>query len=157
MSPASLTAVLQTNSWMHSLGSRHLEALGAISSEVTWSAGQVVFREGDIDHRLYLILEGQVALDIHLPTRGRVTILTVGPQEVFGWSAAVPAVPKKTASARAVQPTRAISIDAAALQIVCELDCDLGYHVYRWLTNVIAERLKATRMQLLDMYAVDKG
>lgn len=135
----------------------HLERLSAIASEMSWTADQVIFREGEADDRLYLMLDGLVALDMYVPNRGRVTILTVGPHEIFGWSAAVPVVRKKTASARALQPTRAIAIDAAALSAACEQDHDLGYHIYRTLADVIASRLTATRLQLLDMYAVGEG
>jgi len=143
MSQSSLADILQANPWFRLLERPHFDKLVGLSTEITWPAGHTIFREGDRDDQLYLILEGQVALDMHMPMRGRVTILTVGPEEVFGWSAAVPAVPKKTAGARAVQPTRAIGLDATALQTACELDHDLGYHVYRWLANVIAGRLKA--------------
>ncbi|MDQ7859811.1 MAG: hypothetical protein RB149_13505, partial [Armatimonadota bacterium] len=66
-------------------------------------------------------------------------------------------VETKTASARTLQPTRVIVMDAGALHAACEEDHHLGYHVYRTLARVIAGRLKATRMQLLDMYAVGEG
>ena len=154
MDNPSLADTLRANPWFAALAPQHLEKLAAIASEMNWPAGQVIFREGDADDRLFFVLEGQVALEIHVPARGRVTILTVGPNEIFGWSAAVPVVRKRTAGARAVQPTRAVAFDAAALRAACDEDHDLGYHVYRRLTNVIAGRLTATRLQLLDMYAV---
>ncbi|MEP7355691.1 MAG: cyclic nucleotide-binding domain-containing protein, partial [Anaerolineales bacterium] len=135
---------------------QHFEQLVGLAAEVTWSTDQVIFREGERDDRLYLVLEGRVALEIYMPNRGRVTILTIGPDEIFGWSAAVPFVQKRTASARAAQPTRAVVFDAAALRAACEQDHDLGYYVYRRLTNVIAGRLTATRLQLLDMYSVEQ-
>lgn len=152
-----LAEVLRSNPWFAALEPKHFEKLLAMATEMSWPAGRVIFREGGEDDRLYFVVEGQVALEIHVPARGRVTILTVGPNEIFGWSAAVPVVRKKTAGARAVQPTRAIAFDAAALRAACEADHDLGYHVYRRLTNVIATRLTATRLQLLDLYAVGQG
>lgn len=147
---------LRTSPLFGFLESAHLEKLVAFAREVSWPPDRVIFREGEPDDKLYLVLEGLVALDIYVPGRGRVTILTIGPQEVLGWSAAVPEVEKKTASARTLQPTRAIAIDASALHAACEQDHDLGYHVYRTLANVIASRLKATRLQLLDVYGVSE-
>ena len=55
--------------------------------------------------------------------------------------------------ARAVGPTRVVAFDSAALRQACDDDHDLGYLVFRRLTNIIAGRLSATRLQLLDMYA----
>lgn len=149
--------VLRAGPLFASLEPQHLETLATFAQEVTWSEDQVVFREGEPDDRLYLVVEGLVALDIYVPGRGRVTILTVGPHEVLGWSAAVPEVEKKTASARALQPTRAVAIDAERLHAACEQDHDLGYQVYRALSNVIASRLKATRLQLLDIYGTGEA
>ena len=51
-----------------------------------WDAGETVFREGDRDSVLYVVEAGRVAIEMAVPGRGRVTILTVGPGEVFGWS-----------------------------------------------------------------------
>ncbi len=157
MEPYSLAEALRSTLLFGGLEPRLIEKLAAIASEVAWADGQVVFREGEADDKLYLVIEGLVALDMYIPNRGRATILTVGPHEIFGWSAAVPVVGKKTASARALQTTRAIAIDANALCEACEEDHDLGYYFYRALANVIASRLTATRLQLLDVYAVGKG
>jgi CRP/FNR family cyclic AMP-dependent transcriptional regulator len=148
-----LADILSQNPWFQSLEPAHFEKLLAIAGIATWEDGQTIFTEGELDDRLYLILEGRVALDKSIPGRGRVTILTLGPSEIFGWSAVVPVVGTRTATARAVGPTQAVIFDSAALRQACDDDHDLGYLVYRRLTNIIAGRLSATRLQLLDMYA----
>ena len=58
------------------------------------------------------------------------TILTVGPGEVFGWSSLFLERPK-TASARAVEPTTALALDANRLRALCDLDPGLGYVLTR--------------------------
>lgn len=133
---------------------QHLEKVAAYASEVVWPSDHLVFREGEPDDKLYLLLDGLVALEIHIPDRGRTTIQTLEPDDILGWSAAVPQVHRRTASARTLMATRAIAVDAAALQLACERDHDLGYYVYRALAVVIAGRLKATRLQLLDIFSV---
>jgi CRP/FNR family transcriptional regulator, cyclic AMP receptor protein len=145
--------ILERNPWFARLNEAHLTKLASTAEEVRWPAGQIIFREGEKDHRFYLVLAGRVALDIYVPVRGRVTILTVGPDELFGWSAMLPVIEIRTAGARTLQETTAVAFHAATLRILCEEDHDLGYLVYRRLTNVVAARLTATRLQLLDMYA----
>jgi CRP-like cAMP-binding protein len=94
-----------------------------------------------------------VAIEKHIPGRGRVTLLTLGSSDLFGWSSLVPVINTRTANARAVTLTQAVTFDSVALQQACDEDHHLGYLVYRRLTNIIAGRLSATRLQLLDMYS----
>lgn len=148
-----LSNVLRQNPWFQSLNPDHFQKMVEIAREVNWSEGQIIFGEGDPGDRLYLVAEGRVALEIYVPDQGRRTILTVGPDEVFGWSAVTPVVRTRMASARAVSQTKAIAFDSQALSQACEEDHELGYFVYRRLTNIIAGRLSATRLQLIDMYA----
>lgn len=157
MEPRSLAEVLRSAQPFAALEPQHIEKLAAIATEVAWVEGQVIFREGEADDKLYLVVDGLVALEVYIPNRGRARILTAGPHEIFGWSAAVPVAGKKTAGARSLQTTHAIAMDAGALCAACEQDHDLGYFVYRALADVIASRLAATRLQLLDVYAVGKG
>ena len=89
--------------------------IAEIAVPLAWDAGATVFREGDCDSVFYVVEAGRVAIEITLPGRGRVTILTVGPGEVFGWSSLF-FQRAKTASARTVEPTRALALDAVRLR-----------------------------------------
>lgn len=148
-----LADILGQNPWFQGLEADHFEELLAMATILNWEEGQTIFAEGQLDDHLYFILEGRVALEKFIPSQGRVTILTLGPSEIFGWSAVIPVVGTRTATARAVGATRAVVFDSAALRQACDDDHDLGYVVYRRLTHILAGRLSATRLQLLDMYA----
>jgi CRP-like cAMP-binding protein len=153
MGDQDLVSKLQNNPWFRALKPEHFAKLVEISSEMKWEKGETIFREGNLDDNLYLVFDGQIALEVYVPGHGRVTILTLGPDEIFGWSAVIPVEGTRTARARAMQATTAVAFDSSALRQACKEDHELGYHVYRRLTNVIAGRLTATRLQLLDMYA----
>jgi CRP/FNR family transcriptional regulator, cyclic AMP receptor protein len=127
------------------------DRIAQIASAREWDAGVTVFREGDLDSSLYIVEKGRVALDIAVPGRGRMTILTVGPGDVFGWSSLF-LQQAKTASARTVEPTRALLLAADLLRELCDVDPRLGYLLTRRILDVVSERLKAARMQLLDIY-----
>jgi CRP-like cAMP-binding protein len=152
MASETLADILRQNPWFQGLEPDHFEKLLAIAGLDEWAEGQTIFAEGGHDAKLYLILEGRVAIEKYIPGRGRVTLLTLGPSEIFGWSAVVPVIGTRTATARAAAPTQAVTFDSPALEQACDEDHDLGYLVYRRLTNIIAGRLSATRLQLLDMY-----
>lgn len=148
-----LKSLFQQNPWFQSLEPHHFSKMVEIATLVEWSEGEILFAEGDeVDH-LYFLVEGRIAIEIYIPDKGRRTILTVGPNDVFGWSSVTPFLRTRTASARASMPSKAVAFDSKALVQACEEDHDLGFHVYRRLTNIIAGRLSATRLQLIDMYA----
>ena len=72
---------------------------------------------------------------------------------MLGWSWIIPPYHWHY-DARAIEPTSAIALDAKCLRIKCEEDHDLGYELLKRFTNVITQRLEATRLQLLDVYGV---
>jgi hypothetical protein len=53
-----------------------------------------------------------------------------------------------------VEPTLAFSFDAACLRGKLEGDHDLGYELYKRFTPIIARRLQAMRVQVLDVHRV---
>ena len=151
--PKDLRAALQTIPWFMELKSEHFEQLCGISSLKTFEPGDELFREGDKEDYLYIVLEGRVAIEIYVPARGRMRLFTAEPMDVVGWSSVTPVIRQRTASARAVLPSCLVALDAQVLRRICEEDHDLGYIVMRRLANVVASRLLITRLQLLDMFA----
>ncbi len=152
MKDTSLPYRLQRLAFTEDLSLPQLEQMAEDATPVQWDAGVTVFREGDLDTKLYVVEEGQVAIEMLMPGRGLVTILTVGPGEMFGWSSLFYQRPK-TASARTIKPTKAIALDAEKLRSQCESDPKLGFALTRRLLQIVSERLKATRMQLIDVYS----
>jgi CRP-like cAMP-binding protein len=49
--------------------------------------------------------------------------------------------------------TTAIAFDAASVRRRCDADPAFGYALLRLFTPLITERLQATRLRLLDLYA----
>jgi CRP-like cAMP-binding protein len=60
---------------------------------------------------------------------------------------------RATASLRAVQDTEALGIRGEQLIDESRKDCQLGFELYRALTEVIAGRLNATRLQFVNIYS----
>jgi CRP-like cAMP-binding protein len=145
--------IMENIPWFKELKPVHFDKMAGIASVHTYPEGGEVFREGDREDRLYVILEGRVAIEIFFPHRGRIPILTAEPLDTIGWSSVTPNIHTRTASARAVLPTRVIGFDSEALRRLCDEDHELGYLIMRRIANIIAGRLMVTRLQLLDMFA----
>ena len=63
-----------------------LDALAAAASDVTFPAGHRVFADGGFAGKFWLIQSGHVALDVHVPGSGRVTIDSIGIGDLLGCS-----------------------------------------------------------------------
>ena len=144
---------LQKISWFRELKPEHLQKVVAMSHLRKVAAGEILFREGDSEDYLYIVVDGRIALNIFVPHRGKIRISTAEPLDVFGWSSVTPSVRQRTAGAAAVMESLVIAVDAEKLRQACEEDHDLGYIVMRRLANIVASRLLVTRLQLLDMFA----
>ncbi len=149
---ADLSSALRAIPWFVELTSNQLERLVNMSDIFTVAANEDLFREGEKEDFLYVVLEGQIAIEIFVPTRGRVRILTAEPLDIIGWSSLTPVVRQRTASARALVNSRLVGFQAEALFRFCEEDHDVGYIIMRRLSNVVASRLLTTRIHLMDMF-----
>ncbi len=147
-----LIKALQAIPWFQVMSTEHFNKMAGIARLVKFEPGQVIFHEGDKEDYLYVVVEGRVAIEISVPGRGRMRILTADPMDEVGWSSVTPVVRQRTAGARAVLPSRLLAFDAAELRKLCDEDHDFGYFVMRRLANVVAGRLMTTRLQLLDMF-----
>ncbi len=116
-----------------------------------FTADQTIFRSGGVARCLYLIRRGDIALEVPISgTRSRiVTTLTGG--DILGWSWMFP--PYRWAfDARAMSATEAIVLDGESLRRHTAEDCKLGYQVVWRVAREMADRLQATRLQMLDVY-----
>ncbi len=121
-----------------------------------YGPGQLIFREGERADHFYLIRQGQVAVEVHCPNRPSLIIQTLQDHDVLGWSW-LSEPHRWSFDARAVTQTRLIALDAASLRARMEADPALGYEVLRRFVPVMADRLHAARLQMLDLYGPRSG
>ncbi|MEO8080425.1 MAG: Crp/Fnr family transcriptional regulator [Caldimonas sp.] len=129
----------------------HKARLAGMATQVRFAADQVVFREGDDYSVLYLLEEGMVALELEVP--GHVLrVQTLYGGDIFDWSALLPHAGKHF-QARALEPVTALAFEGEMLLASFKSDPEFGLAFMLRLMGVVSERLRATRMQLLDMYS----
>lgn len=138
-----------------SLEALHADQLAGCAQTAGWEAGEMLFREGDPADAFYVVRRGRVALELFIPNRGALTVETIEPGEVVGWSWLFPPY-RWHFDGRAVEPTRAIAVDGACLRAKCAADPALGYELMRRFSQVMLERLQATRLRLADLYGAPR-
>ena len=151
MATESLERILGEHPFFKGLEGPYLELFVDCASNVRFSAGEILFREGEEANQFYMIRQGKVALELLTSERGPISVQTVGEGDVLGWSWLIPPY-RWRFGARAVELTRAIALDGKCLRKKSEEDHDLGYELLRRFSSIIVERLEATRLQLLDVY-----
>ena len=129
-----------------------IKALAMIANEVTFEQGERIFSKGDDADVLYFLLNGGVELynfaeAISGDEDKGVLVGTVNPGEPFAISAVI-APHSSTSTAWTSSPSRAIRIEAAALQELFDRDRRLAFIITRQASRAAMERLHATRVQL---------
>jgi CRP/FNR family cyclic AMP-dependent transcriptional regulator len=141
------------SSFLTNFSPRVQERVLSLAETFKYKADEDIFQEGDPSLYLYIVKLGHVAVDLQVPSKGRRRIFTAGPGDVFGWSALVePRI--ETGSARATEDAEVLGIKGGALMDLCREDNGLGFELYRALAEIITTRLIATRLQLLDVFAL---
>ncbi|MFD8236644.1 Crp/Fnr family transcriptional regulator [Streptomyces sp. NPDC059696] len=129
----------------------HRERLMRVAREVSFDTGTRLFDEGMRADRFWIVRTGTVALDLHIPGRKAAVVETLGHGELVGWSwHFAPYV--WHLGAEAVTPVRAHEFDAEAVRAMCLRDPEFGRAIADWVGRVVAHRLQATRVRLLDLY-----
>ncbi len=149
-----LERILNDHPFFANLSQEHRKILTGCAKNHRFNAGQFLFHEGEPGNDFFLIRHGKIALEIAAPGEAPIVFETLEDGDFVGVSWLIPPY-RRLFGARAVELTRAISMDAACLRGKCEADHDLGYEMMKRFLPILVGRLQATRLQILDAYGRD--
>jgi CRP-like cAMP-binding protein len=107
-----------------------LNLLTDCAMAVNFTPGELIFREGELANRFYLIESGKVTLESSGRSGDPVIVDNVGAGGLLGWSWMFPPYVWHF-TARAVEPTKAIFFYGTILREYCEHDHSLGYELFK--------------------------
>jgi CRP-like cAMP-binding protein len=136
--------------YLPDLSPRQRQTLALIARDERPTVGTYLMREGRPTLDLGVIIEGRLAVRDRIGADD-VTLMTLDPGDVFGWSAVLDGI--STASIVADEGARVLLFDGVALREAMEADRSLALLVCRRLLQAVARRLDATRMLARDVYA----
>jgi CRP/FNR family transcriptional regulator, cyclic AMP receptor protein len=148
----SLERIIAAHRFFAGLESYYVGLLVGCASNVRFEPGTYIFKEGGEANEFYLIRAGKVALEVFAPQRRPIIVRTMGEGDVLGWSWLLPPYQWRF-HARAVETTRAFSLDGKCLRGKCEQNHDLGYELLKRFAHVIEEQVVAAHYQLVDVYS----
>lgn len=139
--------------FLHGLTNVARDRFLAVAGNTTFPPG-VIFREGELHAKMHVVESGLVQLSMHVPGRGSIPILTVGPGDLLAWSAVLGVQePVMTATAVATETTTTRSISRPEFERLCQSEPEIGLAIWRQIARSLSRRLVATRLQLLDLFA----
>jgi len=142
---------LATERFFRDFDAADVAKLAPHSRLISYTEGTTIFRASGAADRFYLVRTGRVAL--FLPSlQEDVIVQTLGPGEALGFSWLAPPHLWRF-SATATSDIELIEFDAAALRQAAIVDRQLHDLLMTRMFDVVARRLEATRMQLLDIYS----
>ncbi|MDQ3826967.1 MAG: Crp/Fnr family transcriptional regulator, partial [Actinomycetota bacterium] len=127
-----------------------VQDLRAALEPVTFPRAHVIFAEGELGDRLYIVLSGKVKIGRRSPD-GRENLLAVfGPSDMFGELSIFDPGPR-TSTATTVTEVHAVTMDRTALREWIAKRPEIAEQLLR----VIARRLRRTNNMLADLIFTD--
>jgi CRP-like cAMP-binding protein len=131
-----------------------LEEIAMLSNEISKEKDEWLFHENEAAEKLYLVLDGAVALTVYVYLNGSGQHLSsshsLGKGEIVGWSAIIPPHQYKM-GAMAVKNSSLLEIDAPPLCQLLDDNPEYGYHFLRQIAEVVSERYMLVNIQILSL------
>ena len=144
--------LLMETPFFEGMSEDHLQTMSGCGKLARFKAGEFLIREGEAADTFYLIREGDVAIESHVPAMGALSVARVGPGGVTGYSWLFPPY-RNSLDSLALTDVSAIALDGKCLRGKLEANHELGYHLMKRFAQVMLERMQAARRQMLDVYA----
>jgi len=133
---------LKTVPFFNQLSNRQLKRVSDIMFERTYEADELIFEEGQPGAALFLILDGEIAIEIYRETSTtRLAVLEGG--AFFGEMALLDETPR-SANARALERTRTLALYRNDLNGLVYQHPRTACRIYRSLATMIGDRLRST-------------
>ena len=130
------------------LNEEQIKKLLPLIDQLMFDEKDVVFREGDISERFYLLRKGKILLEKRISDKITVSVGSVKAGFSFGWSAMLDGDPY-TSDAICAEPSEVFSLRREKILPLMDSDPALGYILSQRLLRVIKKRLDIRTEQFL--------
>lgn len=143
--------LLKSHPCCRGLSDAQVQALVPSARIARFPEGATIFREGGEADAVYLILRGRVVLEQHVPGKGDVQLENLTGGDMLGLSWLFPGS-HWVLSARAVEDTEAVALDAHGVRAQMDANAPLGLALAKHVISQLYQRLERVRLQRLDVY-----
>lgn len=133
--------------------SDQLKKISDIADVIELDPGDTPILEGGQLDYLYILMDGEIKVEVYVPTRGLFETARLGPLDLLGWASMTPVVRQRTGTTTAITHCKLIRIHSKQLTSLCEEDHSIGFYIYRRIANVAARSYLTTRLQFMNIIA----
>ena len=116
-----------------------LDRIISITDVLIFEDQEIIFRQGDIADRFYLVKRGKVLLEQRLAEKITVSVGSIKPGFAFGWSTMIEEG-YYTTDAVCAEPCEIYSMKGDKLRALCDKDPYMGYLLSRRLLVILKKR-----------------
>ena len=152
MAPEDLELFLNTHPFAMGLAPAYIALIARCARIRNAQPGEYLWRQGDRNVEAYLLLEGEVALEITVPHEGKLAFESIHAGDIAGCTAMLHNA-RWGFDGRATTPVRAVALNSRALRFAIESDTEFGYHILQRCTKSMVKRLDANRLRLVEAHS----
>jgi len=142
--------VLRKSDLFRGLNDEQLRVLEKMATPCIFEPGTIINKQGAKLDNVYLIEEGLVAILLELGPLSERQLQAASNFEILGWSAMIePHI--STATAKAIEKTKALAFNGKELCDLCLTKPELGCIICRAVAHVLSTRLHSAYHQLLGV------
>jgi CRP-like cAMP-binding protein len=148
----SIQQVLSDAPVFSGLSDDFIARLAGHASERNVENGELLFRSGEPARNFFMLIDGEVSIEIPAVTGPTLQVQRIRPIRVLGWSWLLPPF-KWSFNARAETNSKVLEFDGEAVLKDCEADPAFGYEVIKRFSALMAERLDAAHKRMMEHWS----
>ena len=142
---------LAAHAFFSALNEDYIKLLSEFVTERQVAKGEVLFQQGKVADKFYLVRKGQVSVQVPALVGPPLELQFLGENQMLGWSWLIPPY-RWNFMARAVEDTELLEFDGLAILARCEKDPKFGYELFKRFGALMSERLNAARQKMMDQW-----
>ena len=149
------SALLKKVKLFEGLTPGQLKKVAEIAEERSYPASEMIFKEGDAGHEMFLVDQGKVRISKNVPGIGEEALAILESGQYFGEMAVIEDSPR-SADAIAHISCKLWVIERDKLDQLMFTDKELAYTLLWTFVRTLSERLRETNEKLRAFFAVSK-
>jgi len=122
------------------------------ATETQFEDGELVARQGSTADRFFLVLEGELVVEVPALTGPSLEVTRLGAGKIFGWSWLIEPY-RWHFNARAAGATRVLDFDGRAILKRAEEEPKFGYALLKRFSALMGTRLESAQRKMMDQWA----
>ena len=139
------------------LSSMEINFLSTLSKERKYEAGQVIFREGESGHEMFVVLEGRVMISKYIPGAGEEALAFVERGGYFGEMALIDNRPRSAAAKAYEGGAVVLAISREVLEGILDIHKVSSLRLLTILCNLVASRLRELDDKIISWFIFAGG